>query len=121
MPDTLIKQYIVEAEKYGAKVAIIGLIDNDFALTKARIGEIVGESNRGGVIIDPNLFTTYKVESVPAILLTADNYPCQSTECIADKFDIMYGAVHLQYALEAFQNEGDLRDVAANKLKARQG
>lgn len=121
MPDNLIKQYINEAEKYGAHVAIIGLVDNDFIETKSRIGEIIGTSNKGGVIIDPNLFLTYHVESVPAILLTSDEYPCQSSSCQGDKFDIIYGAVQIKFALESFENEGDLKDMAANKLKARQG
>lgn len=119
MPDTLIKQYINEAGKYGGKVVIIGLVDNDMPQTQLKIREIIGDSKTGGVLIDPNLFATYKVESVPAIVLTSDDYPCASSGCLAEKFDIISGSVRVKYALESFAESGDLKTHAATKLGAQ--
>lgn len=116
MPEVLIKQYITEGKIYGANVVVIGLIDNDFLLTQMKIKEIIGESKRGGVMIDPNIFMTYKVDTVPAILLTTDEYPCQSSMCSSDKFDIMYGSVRIKYALESFAAGGDLKESAFLRL-----
>jgi type-F conjugative transfer system pilin assembly protein TrbC len=119
MPDTLIKQYMNEAHRYRANVVIIGLVDNDFNITQSKIKEITGKTNKGGVLIDPNLFTTYNVQSVPAILLTADQYPCLATNCSSGNFDIMYGAVPVQYALESFQARGDLKEFASSRLEGK--
>lgn len=119
MPDNLIQQYIAEAATYKANVVVVGLIDNDFMATQKKIQELVGVSNKGGVMIDPNLFMTYKVEAVPAILLTSDQYPCQSTECHSSKFDIMYGAVHIRYALESFNSSGDMKSNAETRLAVK--
>lgn len=117
MPDTLIKQYVDEASKYGGFVVIIGLIDNDFSHTKARIAEIVGNSKKGGILIDPNIFDAYKITTVPTIILTADEYPCHSGNCSRDKYDMMQGAISVQYALESFESQGELRNIAKLKLQ----
>lgn len=120
MPDKLIQQYITEAAKYKASVVVIGLVENDFMATQKKIQGLVGKSNKGGIMIDPNLFMTYKVESVPAVLLTSDKYPCESSRCQSGSFDIMYGSVHIKYALESFKSSGEMSQNAETRLAVSQ-
>lgn len=116
MPDELIKQYMNEASRYGASVVIIGLIDNDFMQTQLKIQELTEKSRSGGIQIDPNLFTRYEIKSVPAILLTEDEYPCQPSACAAKAYDMIYGAVPIKYALESFEASGDLKESASTRI-----
>ena len=73
MNDASLRSYFIEAQNYGAKLAIRGLVGeknarNKFRNTKTRI-----EKARINVDINPNLFEAMNVKQVPVIAVVAND------------------------------------------------
>lgn len=105
MPKTSIKGWMQEAEKIHAPVIVRGLVDNSFKATIQKMRELV-KDNQGGVQIDPNLFRQYGIKNVPAVVVRNTKNCLSSQSCIED-YDVIYGNVHLDYALQKIANEND--------------
>lgn len=84
-----LKQLSQQADQAGGKLVFRGLINNSFKATIPKLKELGSE-----VLIDPTLFRTYKVDKVPAFVLS---------------HDILYGNVSLSYALKKFAENGEVR------------
>lgn len=111
MPNESIKGWMNEAEKIHSPVIIRGLVNNSFKETIKKISELVGD-NKGGLQLDPELFREFKVKSVPAVVVRNGN-----------TYDIVYGDVHLDYALQKIVKQNDvmspIAQVALNNLRGR--
>ncbi len=73
MNDASLRGYFVEAEKYGAKLVVIGLFGeknsrNRFAAMKAKV-----EQARINVEINPNLFEQLNIKQVPVIAVVSQS------------------------------------------------
>jgi conjugal transfer pilus assembly protein TrbC len=88
MPKESIKGWITQAQKPQASVYIRGLVNNSFKDTKDEVAELVKDQS-GGLLIDPSLFQKFGIMQVPAVVVTKN-----------DNFDVIYGDVSLDYALE---------------------
>lgn len=111
MPNESIKGWMKEAEKIHAPVIIRGLVNNSFKETIKKISELVGD-NKGGLQLDPELFREFKVKAVPAVVVRNGN-----------AHDIVYGDVHLDYALQKIVKQNDVMSstaqVVLNNLRGR--
>lgn len=88
MPKESIKSWIAQAKRVGAAVYIRGLVNNSFKDTAKAVRELLQEQP-GGLLIDPTLFKKYAIIQAPAVVVTG-----------SAAFDVIYGDVTLDYALE---------------------
>lgn len=111
MPKESIKGWMSEAEKIHAPVVIRGLVNNSFKETIKCVNELVGD-NKGGLQLDPVLFKEFKVNQVPTVVVR-NQY----------NYDIVYGDVHIDYALQTIVKKNDglspLAKSALDKLRGR--
>ena len=109
MPKESIKGWITQAQKAGASLYIRGLFNNSFKETAKAVSELV-QDQTGGVLIDPNLFKKYSITQVPAVVVVNEKDEKNEKE----DFDVIYGDVSLDYALEKIGNvmqEADKKDL----------
>ena len=103
MPKELLLSYHKQAQLYGGRLVIRGLVENSFKKTIKAMD--LGNKQNLIVDINPKLFKDYRVKRVPTILL---NHKGKS-----DKF---VGTVSLKYALEEAIEKGDCRELSLNVL-----
>ena len=108
MPELSIKQIIQDAERYEIPVVIRGLYRNSFKETASKIFDLIKESNQGGILINPRWFKQYEIKAVPAVVVSQE-----------DRFDVVYGNIHLKKALEIIAERGDLAAVAKKVLEKK--
>ncbi|HZW61156.1 MAG TPA: type-F conjugative transfer system pilin assembly protein TrbC [Candidatus Babeliales bacterium] len=115
MPQTSIKGWMNEAEKIHAPVVIRGLVNNSFKATIQKMTELASD-NHGGVQLDPTLFKTFNIKQVPAVVVT-NNANCLPNQTCTNTYDVVYGDVHLDYALEKIARQNDeLSSIAQTAL-----
>jgi conjugal transfer pilus assembly protein TrbC len=95
MNDDSLRSYFIEAEKYGAKLVIRGLVGeknsrNRFAQMKAKV-----EQARINVEINPNLFEQLNIKQIPVIAVVSQN----------GRVKKISGHISLSKALEIMQTE----------------
>jgi conjugal transfer pilus assembly protein TrbC len=105
---------LVEAKKYRAQLVIRGLKNDSFIETASFIREIAKKESEG-VVIDPNLFRKYNIQTVPTFILTKDCGLFESSKCDSS-YDQLEGNVSIKYALEKMQADGDLSTEAKELL-----
>jgi type-F conjugative transfer system pilin assembly protein TrbC len=124
MPTESLAEITLAAYKYNIPVIIRGLYKNTYKSTVERIQDILMRNSRthpvGGFLIDPNWFTVYKVNRVPAYVLTNQLASCPSQDlshCEIPNYDILYGNITVKSALEEFKHRGDFSDLAYRVLR----
>jgi type-F conjugative transfer system pilin assembly protein TrbC len=81
----------------------------------------LSEDNHGGVQLDPMLFNAFDIKQVPAVLVTKD-IQCVTTKTCSGTYHVVYGDIHLEYALEKIANQKDeLSPIAQSALKTLRG
>jgi type-F conjugative transfer system pilin assembly protein TrbC len=108
MGDHNLKQVFEMADIYGAIPVLRGLKDNSFSQTAIEIKKL-GE--KGGVIIDPNLFEEYNVTMVPTFVLAREKDCLEGMSCYK-KFDKLAGNVKAGYVLDKIIQSGSLSNEA---------
>lgn len=106
IPTTGLKRMIGEADRFHIPAYIRGMVGESMTSTIEAVRELVEETNRGGVNIDPQAFRTYGIESVPVLVVT----------CGENQFDLIGGNLRLQEALERIAKDGECREVAQELL-----
>jgi conjugal transfer pilus assembly protein TrbC len=100
MPDATIQNLLRDAHKIKAPLIIRGLYQNSFQETTKKLLTLLPEK-KGGVLLDPTLFKRFKIDKVPAFVITTQR-------CIEDKactdYDVIYGDVTFHYALEELKS-----------------
>ena len=116
MPQKSLKGWMREAEKIHAPVVIRGLVNNSFKATIQKMTELASD-NHGGIQIDPTLFKTFNIKQVPAVVVT-NSGNCLPNQSCPNKYDVVYGDVHLDYALEKVSRQNDdLSSIAQTALE----
>lgn len=105
MPKNSIKGWMKEGEKIHAPIVIRGLVNNSFKETIQKIGELT-QDNQGGVQLDPTLFQRYKIDKVPAVVVT-NGANCLPNQSCKEEYDVVYGDVTLAYALKKIADQND--------------
>ncbi|HEX4045769.1 MAG TPA: type-F conjugative transfer system pilin assembly protein TrbC [Gammaproteobacteria bacterium] len=123
MPKESLKGWLQEAEKIQAPVIIRGLVNNSFKATINKMAELT-LNNHGGVQLDPTLFKQFDIQQVPAVVVRQNNN-CVSKLICLENYHVIYGDVHLEYALQkiaelSVEND-DIANVANIALKRLRG
>ena len=95
-----------EAKKYNGGLILRGLYQGSYQKTAAYLKEFIDKTGTG-IIIDPTLFKTYKIQSVPTIVV----------ESSPEVYDKISGFISLKAALEIVEKEGIVADKAREILK----
>jgi conjugal transfer pilus assembly protein TrbC len=116
MPEESLKEWISESQKLHVPIVIRGLVDNSFKETIRRISGLI-KDNRGGIQIDPKAFKRFKIEKVPAVVVAKSN-SCSPNQTCLENFDVVYGDVTAEYALEKISDQKDnVSDIATALLQ----
>lgn len=99
MPKNILEQYDQIAKQIGAKLVIRGFKNNSFKETIEVTQKLVCQ-------VDPVAFKKFNITSVPSFVLSDD-----------DQFDKLVGNVSIKYALEQFEQQGELKEKAKDYLK----
>lgn len=99
IPKNLLEQYDQIAKQIGAQLVIRGFKNNSFKDT-------IEVTQKLAMQVDPMAFKKFGVTSVPSFVLADDS-----------TFDKLVGNVSIKYALEQFENQGDLKAQATEYLK----
>ena len=123
MPTLSLKQIIQDAAHYQIPVVVRGLHENSFRKTIGRIFDLVKETNKGGVLINPNWFKEYDIKVAPAVVV-ADSINSNKESKIdkrtcnkeVNKFDVVYGNIPLKRALTIIADKGSFAHIAKTIL-----
>ncbi|EBV7176994.1 TPA: type-F conjugative transfer system pilin assembly protein TrbC [Salmonella enterica subsp. enterica serovar Thompson] len=105
IPEEGLKRMLGETRRYGIPATLRGMRDNDLKATADAVLSLVKDGVTDGVQIDPTLFTTYGIRSVPALVVY-----CRQG------YDVIRGNLRVKQALEKVATAGDCRQVAAGLL-----
>jgi type-F conjugative transfer system pilin assembly protein TrbC len=99
MPEASLIAYAKDVAKIGGRLVFQGLVDDSFRATQAKFLALGIAAD-----IDPTLFETFSVKRVPLIV----HAPIHQGEVQAQGTDQLLGHVSLKYALEQFQDKGEV-------------
>jgi conjugal transfer pilus assembly protein TrbC len=100
MPEKSLEAWLLQCKQIGATPVIRGLLNNSFRATMTRI-QVLAQKTGMGIQLDPILFKTFNVQYVPAVVYIKDMPECPSNmNCKPVDFDVLYGDVTLDYALD---------------------
>lgn len=114
MPETELKSLLLEAQRANAAIVLRGVF-GDWTKTLKKVKDIAGEN--GGILIDPNLFRRFQIQSVPSFVLPKESLErCTGTICPAIKYVTAKGSVSLRYFLEQVERTGDFEEKEIAKF-----
>ena len=120
MPINSLKAWSTQAKKIHAPLVIRGLVNDSFLDTQKSVKKMIGDQ-QGGIMIDPRLFKQYQITQVPAVvILHKNNNPClRNQSCWGqENFDVVFGDIGLESALQMIVNRGDNAKTAQRLLTA---
>ncbi len=104
-----------DAKRWGATLVLRGFKEGSYRKTVKALQHIIQKTGQG-VLIDPELFTLFAITAVPTFVLSKP-FPVSTMDRIQTSIhDRLQGHVSIQYVLEAFAKEGDLREEAQTLL-----
>jgi len=122
IPKISLKQLMIQTRKANGVLVFRGLIGGSLRNTQQFLGEIAKENV--SAIIDPRLFTSFKIELVPSFVVinkSADlAQNCQEISCdFTPIHDRITGNITLDYALEQISQDGSNKTALGilDKLK----
>ena len=115
MPKQLLKNYVLEAKRYGGVLVFIGLPGGSIHKLTDLIMEISSEDS-SAMQIDDEAFTAFTITSVPAIVL-ANSAPIFEGKTASKKHDKVAGSITIKAALELFAKNGEMASEARGLLK----
>lgn len=117
MPDKLLQDYVVDAQKTQSTLVLQGLYQNSFAKTKNKIHSFFNSANTtANVIIAPILFAKYQIISAPTLMLTSQSLDSCKEGADPASFDLIHGAITVQHALNTIERSGDQSGLARKYL-----
>lgn len=115
MPKQLLKNYALEAKRYGGVLVFVGLPGGSIHKLTDLIMEISSEDS-AAMQIDDEAFTAFEVTSVPTIVL-ASLAPIFEGKTASKKHDKVVGSITIKAALELFAKSGEMAGEARGLLK----
>lgn len=108
-----------DAKRVAGVLVLRGLKDGSFKKTAQAFEKFIQKTGYG-IIIDPLLFKTFEVTTVPAFVVAEAATLCPSnTSCPGPAYDKLSGHVSLDYALSELARHGDfpLANVFLTRLR----
>lgn len=90
-----------ETRRFGIPATLRGMVNSDMRETVQRVMALVKNGGVDGVQIDPQLFHTFGIQSVPALVVQCER-----------GFDVIRGNLHIEDGLRRIANDGDCAPVA---------
>lgn len=106
-PTASLNAWFEQAQRFQAPLFIRGLIQHSFKQT-AQVLAPFAKRTHGGVLIDPNAFDRFHITRVPAVVVVNPAAPTQ--------FDVVYGDVPLEQALQFIATHGQQTQAIAQQL-----
>jgi type-F conjugative transfer system pilin assembly protein TrbC len=120
MNEASLKQWMQQAEDIHAPVVIRGLIDHSFKKTIQKMADLTRD-NHGGVQLDPTLFRRFQIDQVPAVVVFKEA-KCLSSQSCVENYDVVYGNVTLDYALQTIVDQHDgVSSIASAAISTLRG
>jgi len=113
MPEPALKNWLLDAQKVGALVVVRGLINNSFKETLQAFAKLTGGNTSVGIQIDPELFHTYAIGQVPAVVVTQNS--------ASKSFDVIQGNTTMRYALQTLSEKGEMQSAQLKQALANLG
>jgi len=115
MPKALLKNYALEAKKYGGVLVFRGLPDGSIHKLTEYLMEIVTVET-SAMQIDDEAFAAFGINSVPAIVLSKPEtiFSKEKTEA---KFDKVIGNITIKASLALFAGSGDMQSSVKKLLR----
>lgn len=107
--DNSIKQYLIDAKKYGAEVFLVGIPGGNLKTFGSHLKNLI-TANSVGIAIDEREFNKFDISVVPSIVLAKEINSIEGRKVI--NFDKVVGHVSIKTALELFAKDGDLSNEA---------
>lgn len=105
MPEDELRARVNDAADLGVTVSLRGMVNGDMRQTGSRVAQLVKETNKGGMQIDPVSFRRYGVSSVPTLIVKCGNAS-----------DRVLGDINLRDALKKVAEDGDCASFADSLL-----
>ena len=105
MPEDDLRERVKDAADLGVTVSLRGMVNGDMRQTGTRMAQLVKETNKGGMQIDPVAFRRYGVTSVPTLIVKCD--------ALSDR---VLGDINLRDALKKVAEAGDCAAFAETLL-----
>jgi len=105
MPKVSLQQWLRETQKLHIPVAIRGFVEDSLIKTAKKIKEI-NPGKGEGISIDPKSFTDFGIDKVPAVVVTN----------ATGDFDVVFGNIGLEAALEEITQKGKAGKAEASQL-----
>ncbi len=122
MPEQSLKLWSEQASKVNGKLLLRGFVDNSIQKTTEKILQLFGEQDQGELLVDPESFEKYNIQTVPAVVIMKPNN-CFDEHCSTPKFDVIYGDISLEDALKAVNTKGseEGKRIASRLLQQYRG
>jgi type-F conjugative transfer system pilin assembly protein TrbC len=119
MSKNLLKSYAEQAKKYGGVLVLNGLPKGSWWELSELITEVSGNNPElVAMQIDDEAFARFNIREVPSFLLSKEEDIFAENSKVT--FDKVTGSVGIRRALELFKEQGELSDIASNKLEQAQ-
>jgi conjugal transfer pilus assembly protein TrbC len=105
MPEDDLRERVKDAADLGVTVSLREMVNGDMRQTGTRVAQLVKETNKGGMQIDPVSFRRYGVTSVPTLIVKCDAFS-----------DRVLGDINLRDALKKVAEAGDCAAFAETLL-----
>lgn len=108
MPKKVLQELMKEALKIGAHIVIRGAKENNIFKTLTEIKAITEGVSTNGIIIDPTLFSRFKVTVAPTFILPISAIKsCDDSGCPVPEHVKAAGSITLRYFLEKASRVGN--------------
>lgn len=115
-PNELLRQLLIDADRYHFAVVLRGLINNDFKETFKKIYNLVPKNFHGGFMINPIWFKEFGINAVPSLVLLKNTECLLEEKCYLKDFDSIYGNISTKEALKIISNRGHAAKEIARLL-----
>lgn len=119
MPAESLKLWSRQAAKVKGKLLIRGFFENSLERTTAKTLELFGEQGGAEVLIDPEAFSQFNIQAVPAVVVS-EKRDCLTEDCPIPVFDVVYGDISLKEALRLITVKGSLKGKQCASLFLKQ-
>ncbi|ENM5770887.1 type-F conjugative transfer system pilin assembly protein TrbC [Vibrio mimicus] len=104
MPDTALKQLLMQSEHLGVPLVIRGVLPEGFPATARRIESLLRSPDKApiqsGFSISPDWFKQFDIGRVPAFVSVKPGRCLPEQPCKASDYDILFGNISLYQALD---------------------
>lgn len=125
MPKASLQALMLQADRYQVPIIIRGVLPQGFKQTVLKIQSLLPKDTSGqqvgGVSINPTWFKRFKIVQVPAFVEVKAGVCQEQTPCTENDFDVLYGNVSLDDALQYLSEQGQHKYLAQQRLKDVQG